>query len=63
MQVMAKQVVAEHQLRVCGEGLQLRQRTVLVEAPLAQEGPLAPDGADLVDLAIGARLQVEQEAA
>ena len=63
VQVMAQEVVAEDQLGVGGEAVQVGQRRPLVEAALAQEGRPVAQRPDLVQRPIGAGLQVEQEGA
>ena len=63
MQVVPQQVVAQHQLRIGGEALEVRKRRPLLETSLTQESPLPVHRADLVKLPIGAGLQIEQETA
>ena len=61
-EVVAQEVVAQKQITAGSEAVQVRQRGVNVEAALALEGPVPPDGADLVDGPVGTGLQVQQEA-
>ena len=55
---MAEEVVA-----ACGEGIELGQRAVPIEGALAEEGIVAPDGADFDQASCRARLQIQQQGA
>jgi hypothetical protein len=43
---VSEEVVAEEVVAACGEGIELGQRAVPIEGALAEEGMVAPDGAD-----------------